>query len=471
MDSASGAAALTPPPPPSGVDAIDIAGARVLVVDDRRNMVASIGFILRDAGIDVREETDPRVALEAVREENFDVVLTDLKMDGLDGLELLREVSEISPTTQVIIMTAFASVDNAVDAMRAGAYDYVQKPFKDGELVVKVSRAVERRRLLTQVRLLSDEFRNRYRLESIIGRSGPMRELLSRLVRVAATDATVLVTGESGTGKELIARALHANSRRADRPFIPVNCAAIPETLLESELFGHARGAYTGANKSRRGLFEEASGGTFFFDEIAETTVSFQAKLLRAIQEGEIRRVGENAPVQVDVRIIAATNVDLRLAIAEKRFREDLYYRLNVVPLRVPSLRERREDVPPLARHFLERFNRRNGTNHTFSEPALARLSAYDFPGNVRELENLVEQAAALAMDDLIGPEDVLLDIAQPASQAADDSLAAAVDEAERNAILRALDRAGGDQVEACRILRVSATTLWRKMKRLKITR
>jgi two-component system response regulator HydG len=373
-------------------------------------------------------------------------------------------------------MTAFGSFDGAVAAMKAGAYEYIAKPFTDDQLLLKVARAAEKSQLLSDVRLLSDEFQDRYRLDRIIGRSSAMRELLSRVLKVAGTDATVLITGESGTGKELVARALHVNSRRADRPFVPVNCAAIPETLLESELFGHARGAYTGAVKARRGLFEEAAGGTFFFDEIGETTASFQAKLLRTLQEGEVRRVGENSSVRFDVRVLAATNVDLKLAVAEKRFREDLYYRLNVVPLRVPPLRERREDIPVLAHHFLQRFDERNETRHRFSSEAIERLCAYEFPGNVRELENLVEQAAALAADEVIKPSEVLLEQLPPPDSrenegSPEESLAEAVDKAERDAIQLAISRAGGDLQQAARRLRVSSTTLWRKMKRLNVTR
>jgi two-component system response regulator HydG len=260
-------------------------------------------------------------------------------MAALDGLAVLRGAMEISPSTQVIVMTGYGTVENAVEAMQQGAYDYISKPFKEGELLMRVQRAQERRRLMVDVSLFTDEFRQRYKLDNLVGRSSPMRELLAKVVRVAPTDVTVLITGESGTGKELIARAIHANSRRSDRPFVPVNCAAISETLLESELFGHVKGAFTGAVKLRQGLLEEASGGTFFFDEIAETTPAFQAKLLRVIQEHEIRRVGDNASIPVDVRVIAATNQDLKTAIADKRFREDLFYRLNVVPLHAPPLR------------------------------------------------------------------------------------------------------------------------------------
>jgi len=285
-------------------------------------------------------------------------------------------------------------------------------------------------------------------------------------VRVAATDATVLLSGESGTGKELVARAIHAGSRRSAHPFVPVNCAAITETLLESELFGHARGAFTGAVRARVGLFEEASGGTLFIDEIGETTPAFQAKLLRALQEGEIRRVGESSPVKVDVRIIAATNRDLRRAIVEKRFREDLFYRLNVVPLRIPALRERREDIPLLARHFLEGHNRRSGAQKRWTVDALSRMLEHDWPGNVRELENVVEQAAALSDGPDIRPSEVAFgQDGRPGGEVS--TLADLVAGTERRAIEAALVRCGGDQTRVARELGVSATTLWRKMKRL----
>ncbi|HEX8909764.1 MAG TPA: sigma-54 dependent transcriptional regulator, partial [Anaeromyxobacteraceae bacterium] len=353
-DGAPGASGAQPAltPTPGGA-------AKVLVVDDQRNMRATTALLLREAGYAVAEAEDGAAAVQRVGAESFDVVLTDVRMGAVDGMEVLRATLEATPTAQVIVMTAYGTIESAVEAIRRGAYDYIAKPFKEDELLLRVSKAVEKRRLLGEVSLLRRDFRARYGLEHIIGRSSALRELLDRVVRVAPSDATVLITGESGTGKELIARALHAASRRSDKPFVPVNCAAITETLLESELFGHARGAFTGASRARRGLFEEASGGTLFIDEIGEIALGSQAKLLRAIQEGEIRRVGESLPVKVNVRVIAATNQNLKTAVAEKRFREDLYYRLNVVPLRVPPLRERREDVPLLAQRFLESFAER----------------------------------------------------------------------------------------------------------------
>ena len=442
-------------------------GGKVLVVDDQKNMRATTAIVLRQAGHSVDEAEDGAAALQRVQQESFDVVLTDLRMPNADGMEVLRGIRQAAPETQVIVMTAYGTIESAVEAIRRGAYDFLAKPFKEDELLLRVAKAMEKRRLLGEVSLFAEEFRKRYGLEHIVGRSPAMRDVLDRVLRVGPTDATVLVTGESGTGKELVARALHVTSRRGDKPFVPVNCAAITETLLESELFGHAKGAFTGASRARRGLFEEAHGGTLFIDEIAETAPGFQAKLLRALQEGEIRRVGESSPIQVNVRVIAATNQDLRRAIAEKRFREDLFYRLNVVPIRIPPLRERREDVPMLASHFLLRFNQRTGADKVLTVEAAARLQEHDWPGNVRELENMIEQAAALSPGREIHADDVAVDRVAPAADEGAISLAQAVEDAERRVIAAALARCGADLGRVARELGVSSTTLWRKMKRL----
>jgi len=446
----------------------DAGRGKLLVVDDQRNMRTTTAIVLRSAGHIVEEAEDGAAAIQRIQQEAFDVVLTDLRMSSVDGMEVLREAQRLAPETQVIVMTAYGTIDSAVDAIRRGAYDFLAKPFKEDELLLRVSKALEKRRLVGEVSLLAGELRRRYGLEHIIGRSGAMRDLLDRVVRVAPTDATVLISGESGTGKELVARALHVSSRRGERPFVPVNCAAITETLLESELFGHAKGAFTGASRARRGLFEEAHGGTLFIDEIGETSPGFQAKLLRALQEGEIRRVGESSPVQVDVRVIAATNQDLRRAISERRFREDLYYRLAVVPIRIPPLRERREDVPLLAAHFLARFVRRTGATKTLSPEAVALLLEHAWPGNVRELENVIEHSAALSPGTEIRAGDVQIE-PHGAPALADEArtLAATIEDAERRAIEAALLRAAGDLGKVARELGVSATTLWRKMKRL----
>ncbi len=461
----SEAAATTPPARPLTPSAGT--PARILVVDDQRNMRATTAIVLRAAGYAVAESEDGATAVQRVAAEPFDVVLTDVRMGPVDGMEVLRATLEAAPTTQVIVMTAYGTIASAVEAIRRGAYDYIAKPFKEDELLLRIAKAVEKRRLLGEVSLLRSDFQARYGLEHIVGRSACLRELLDQVVRVAPTDATVLVSGESGTGKELIARALHAASRRSGKPFVPVNCAAITETLLESELFGHTRGAFTGATRSRRGLFEEASGGTLFIDEIGDTTPGSQAKLLRAIQEGEIRRVGESLPVKVNVRVIAATNQNLKAAVAEKRFREDLYYRLNVVPLRVPPLRERREDVPLLAGHFLERYAKRTGERKALSPAALQKLVEYPWPGNVRELENMIEQAAALAAHTSLSDADIRFEAAVSQGAAAVQTLAEAVDAAERRAIEAAVARCGGEYARVARELAVSSTTLWRKMKRL----
>ncbi len=453
----------------------------ILVVDDQRNMRATTALLLRADGYDTLEAGSAEEAAALVVERTVDVVVTDLKMEPIDGLELLRRVRALSPATQVIVMTAFGTVASAVDAMRVGAFDYIAKPFREPELLIRVANAMERRRLLAQVDLYARDFERRHGLESIVGRSAVMTRLGTQIARAAISDATVLVAGESGVGKELVARALHTLSKRTSNPFVAVNCAALTETLLDSELFGHAKGAFTGAIKARRGLFEEADGGTLFIDEVTETTLAFQAKLLRAIQERTIRRVGETNSVPIDVRLVAATNQDLRQAVAEKRFREDLYYRLNVVPLHVPPLRERAEDIPLLARHFLDRFNRRQGEARTLSEEALAFLSSCPWPGNVRELENAVERAAALSEQQQLSPTDFAAGTGEPGgaerprSPTPDATIACTLQEALDRAELAALDAAlresPGDLGEVARRLGISSTTLWRKMKRHALSR
>ena len=445
--------------------------AKILVVDDQRNMRTTLAMMLRAAGYEVDEASDGNEGADKGGRGAYDVVITDLRMGESSGLTVLRAVKESHGSTEVVVMTAYGTIESAVEAMRLGAYDYIQKPFTEQELLVKVERAISSRRLTNEIELLTHEFKDRYKFENIVGRSAPVREVLGRIIKVAPTDATVLITGESGTGKELVAKAIHANSRRADRPFVPVNCAAISETLLESELFGHARGSFTGAVSARKGLFEEADGGTFFFDEIAETPLTFQAKLLRAIQENEIRRVGENKPIRVDVRIIAATNQELLTAVAEKRFRQDLYYRLNVARFTLPALRDRREDIPLLFKFFLDKYNRKMRTSAHAADGVVEALTAYDFPGNIRELENLVEQAVALSGGGEIGVDDILPAQNQPKRpQMGGRSLAEIVDVAERQAIEASLRDCDGSREKAAEVLGISPTTLWRKMTRLQIS-
>jgi len=445
--------------------------AKLLVVDDQRNMRTTLAMMLRAAGYEVDEAADGAQGADMGAKGAYDIVLTDLRMGAVDGLSVLRAVKESHAGTEVVVMTAYGTIESAVEAMRLGAFDYIQKPFTEQELLVKVERAIENRRLTGQVQLLASEFKERYKFENIAGRSQAIRDVLGRIVKVAPTDATVLITGESGTGKELVAKAIHANSKRADRPFVPVNCAALTETLLESELFGHARGAFTGAVSARKGLFEEADGGTFFFDEIAETPLSFQAKLLRAIQESEVRRVGENKPVKIDVRIVAATNQELMTAVAEKRFRQDLYYRLNVARFLLPPLRERREDIPILFEYFLAKSNKKMGLHAKPSEGVLESLMAYDFPGNIRELENMIEQAVALSGGGLLTKDDILPATSGAKPPAATGrSLAEITDATERQAIEAALRECDGSRERVAELLQISPTTLWRKMTRLLIT-
>jgi two-component system response regulator HydG len=445
--------------------------AKILIVDDQRNMRTTLAMMLRGAGHEIEEAQDGEEGAQKGGTGAFDLVLTDLRMGSKDGIDVLRAVKTDQPLTEVVVMTAFGTIESAVQAMRLGASDYIEKPFTEEELLVKVGKALESRRLAGTVAMLTHEFKDRYKFENIVGRSASVREVLGRIVRVAPTDAIVLITGESGTGKELVAKAIHANSKRAERPFVPVNCAAITETLLESELFGHAKGSFTGALTARKGLIEEAEGGTFFFDEIAETPLSFQAKLLRTIQEGEIRRVGENKPIKVDVRVIAATNQDLLKAIAEKRFRQDLYYRLNVARFQLAALRERREDLPDLLGYFLAKYNKKMSVSARFHENVVEAMNRYDFPGNVRELEHMVEQAVALVQSGVITADDLVPTPPSTSdrlpSRVAGKTLADVVDRAERAAIESVLLECDGSRERAAELLAISPTTLWRKMTRL----
>lgn len=462
---------------------------RVLVVEDEREMRAMLEKGLTRRGFTPVALPSADEALVRLAAEDFDVVLTDLRMPGMDGLALCERIALNRPDIPVVVVTAFGSLETAVAAIRAGAYDFVTKPIDVDALVLVLERAVQHRALREEVRRLRQELGRREDSGTVVGESPAMKQAYALIDRVADLDSTVLITGESGTGKEVAARAVHTRGRRKDGPFVAINCAAMPEALLESELFGHAKGAFTGAVKSRRGLFEEADGGTLFIDEVTETSPTFQSKLLRALQEGEVRRVGESTALRVDVRIVAATNRDIELEVRDKRFRQDLYYRLNVVALRVPPLRERLEDVPALAEHFLERANARSPNPKRLSAAAVSHLMSYGFPGNVRELENLVEQAAALAEGDELLPEDfpvrqgrmtpahgtpsvAFLDGQGGAlgrNASAGPTLAQVVEEAERHAITQALERHGVDLARVADELGVSSTTLWRKMKRLNL--
>lgn len=370
--------------------------ARILVVDDKENMLKLFTKMLGEQYA-VTTAGDGSAALALIAEREFDVVVTDLKMPGAHGFTVLESVKARWPETEVVLMTAYATVQDAVEAMKQGAYDYLQKPFDPDAAALVVARALERRQLRAQAADLRRELEGVHTFHNMIGKSAPMRDLFGLLQRAASLDITVLLTGETGTGKELAARAVHYQSERKAKRFVPVNCGALPSELVESELFGHMRGAFTGAATTRPGLFEEANGGTIFLDEIGELPLAVQVKLNRALQEKEIRRVGDTNPVAIDVRVIAATHRDLKTEVQAGRFREDLFYRLHVLPLRLPALRERREDVPLLAAHFLNKHSRASRREVTaFSNGAMRALTGYQWPGNVRELENAVERAVAI---------------------------------------------------------------------------
>jgi DNA-binding NtrC family response regulator len=437
---------------------------KVLVVDNDKEMVTMLRRHLESERLSVTAVTSGQAALAALEQEEFEVVLTDLRMDEVDGLAVLRRAQAGQPASRVILMTAFGSLENAIEAMRQGAYDYLTKPFKLAEVSLAVRRALDERQLREENRRLRAEVARRYGFDNLLGRSPAMQAVFEQIRAVAPSDAAVLLLGESGTGKELVGRAIHWNSGRRDGPFVPVNCAAIPETLLESELFGHEKGAFTGAARKRRGLFVEADGGTLLLDEIADMSLALQAKLLRALQDKAIRPVGGSEEIRLDVRIISATNRDLPALVRDGTFREDLYYRLAVIPIRLPALRERREDIPLLARHFLERAAVPLGKRlDGFSDEAMAWLLAHRWPGNVRELENVVERAAILARGPLVTLADLGTEFTMPGGLEA--SLRPTLAELEHQYMMRVLTESAGDKAAAAKILGVSIRTLQRKFK------
>ncbi|MDI7247987.1 MAG: sigma-54 dependent transcriptional regulator [Bacillota bacterium] len=469
-----------------------MAGGTVLVVDDEEKMCEFLQLVLGQDGHRVVLASSGERALEEIRsEDDIDVIVTDLMMPGIGGMEVLEEARRSLPDTPVVVITGYSTVQNAVEAMKAGAFDYLPKPFKVDEVRLVVRKALERREIALENRRLRRELQSiRERSADIVGASGKMQAVFRLVEKVAKTDATVLIRGESGTGKDLIAREIHRQSLRAAKPFISINCAALPETLLESELFGHARGAFTGAVSTKRGLFEEAEGGTVFLDEIGDVSLALQAKLLRFLQSREFIRVGETSVRRVDVRVVVATNKDLEDAIERGDFRRDLYYRLNVITVHLPPLRERREDIPLLAKHFARKYaaSLLKGAM-SFSPEAMAALSSYDWPGNVRELENAVERAVVLAEGNELSLDDFPEEIArkgtgrgmQNASEGAAGGAAVdaaggemefdeAVDSYKRELISRALERAGGVQARAAEILGIKRTTLNEMMKRLGMT-
>jgi two-component system response regulator HydG len=435
----------------------------ILVVDDEPSMRTTLSILLKREGYQVSQAGDGVEALRMLDQGQYDMVLTDLKMEGVDGMELLRQVKTADPQTEVLIFTAYGTVTSAVEAMKLGAYDYIGKPFDEEELLLKVARALERKALVREVQELRAELKGQRGMEEIVAASQAMQEVLAKVTQVASTEATVLVEGESGTGKELIAKALHQGSPRSNRPFIPINCGTFPETLLESELFGYEKGAFTGAEQGRKGLFEAAHQGTLFLDEIGDMPLPLQGKLLRALQEGEVRRLGSTVPVKVQVRIVTATNKNIETLVAQGTLRDDLFYRLNVVRIHIPPLRERRDDIVPLARHFLEIYRKRAQKEITgFAPDTIQVMLHHPWPGNVRELENAVERGVILARSTSITPQDLSLGL--PPSEVGSGGRTT-LKELQRRHILSALERHGGNQAKAARELGIGRNTLWRRLK------
>jgi len=445
----------------------------VLIVDDDSVHRTMLQTLVGGWGYDIAEADDGSTAIEEVQKRPFDMVLMDVRMLKVSGLEALESIKDFNPAIPVTIMTAYSSVDTAVEALKKGAYDYLTKPLDFDKLRLTLERAMEHTRLKEENRLLKENLKKHFDMQNIIGRSPAMANLLETVAHVAPSEATAMITGESGTGKELIAGAIHFNSPRKNGPFVKINCAAITETLLESELFGHEKGSFTGADRRKEGRFYQANGGSLFLDEVSEMPLTMQVKLLRVLQERELTRVGGEKVIKVDVRVIAATNKNLANLITDGLFREDLYYRLNVVSLEIPPLRERRDDIPLLAQHFLEMFAAKNRKEiKGFTPRAMDQLIRYDWPGNVRELMNAVERGVVLARAEYLDNEDLAI-IQSPSQHPAeilpvidDKDNNTTLEQVEKDTILRTLENTSGNKSEAARSLGITRKTLHKKLKK-----
>jgi DNA-binding NtrC family response regulator len=442
----------------------------ILVVEDEELMRSILRRLLESSGYNVVSADSAESALAAFGENDISATLTDIKMSGMDGIELLDRIKVIDADALVVVMTAYSSVDSAVAALRKGAYDYVTKPFVNDDLLQTVKNAIQQRELFRENRALRRELNRQYSFSEIVGNSESLQKIFALVQKVASTNANVLIQGESGTGKELVARSIHFNSGRASQPFLAVNCGALPESLLESELFGHTKGAFTGAVAESKGLFRAVAGGTLFLDEIGEMPLALQVKLLRALQEHEVTPVGSATAVKFDARIIAATNKNLEEEVAANRFREDLFYRLNVIEIHVPALRERMEDIPLLAKHFAAKSARsQNSMEKPIGGDAMAALANYNWPGNVRELENAIERAyilsdEAIDLDSL--PQKVRSSAARSFRTRDDETFRPTLEEMERRYLIEVLGSVGEDKAKAANILGIDLSTLYRKLKR-----
>lgn len=454
---------------------------RILLIDDSPEILSSLSESLKSEGYDVETASSGKEGISLIEKKFFDLIITDLMMPDVGGMDVLKFVTQNSPDSFCIILTGYGTIKNAVEAVKLGAFDYLTKPVKLDEILITLKRVIEFRNLKRENFNLRSQLKKKYKFENIIGDSEKTRQIFETIEKVADTDSTILILGESGTGKELIAKAIHYNSYRREGPFVPVNCAAIPTELLESELFGHEKGAFTNAIRTRIGRFELANGGTAFLDEIGDMPPNLQSKLLRFLQERQFERVGGVKTVKVDIRIIAATHQDLKMAVQQKKFRQDLYYRLNVIPIYVPPLRERKEDIPLLVHHFLEQFNRTKKRNIKGIAPeAMERLMQYHWPGNIRELENIIERMVILTnhemiqLDDLpekfqsITPHEASRSVEIPEGGI---SLDTAVSDYERRLILEALNKTGWVKNKAAQLLNLNRTTLIEKIKRQNLQR
>jgi len=442
----------------------------VLIADDEESQRQALAGFVRKLGYDVITSSDAESAIKIIESEPVDLVISDMRMPGSSGLELLKKSKSLVPDIMFILMTAFSSVDSAVECMKQGAFNYLTKPINLNELEVSIAKALESRRLVVENRALRDLIKSQGELKGIISASRSMEDVLNLVARVAPTAATVLIQGESGTGKERIAQAIHFGSPRAPKPMITINCAAVPETLLESELFGHEKGAFTGAHLARKGKIEVADGGTLFIDEIGDMPTSLQPKLLRFLQEGTIERLGSAKTTKLDIRIIAATHRDLRRMVSDGKFREDLFYRLNVININIPPLRERKEDLIPLAEHFIKLYSEKNSKKvFGLSREAKDAIVKYQYPGNVRELENAVEAAVVLTRSEAIGLDDLPLSFRAAAGEQAvgdDDSLPSRLKAMEKKMILDAMKKAGGNKSQAARELGISEKNIRDRLKK-----